>query len=86
MTVLLSRPAIAKYSKEEMINCFSRLAGPRAPPGKIDFDVLKSAMRNGAGGMDPSVAEEIMTMMAHIQGGFVDYIEIVNLFLGTNTK
>lgn len=59
-------------------------AGSNAKPGKIDFDVLRSAIRNGDGGMDPSVAEEMMTMMANIPGGEVDYLEMIELLLGSS--
>lgn len=50
----------------------------------INFEVLKSAIRNGDGGMDPSVAEEIMIMMANIPEGDVNYSDMIDLFLGNS--
>ena len=61
-----------------------QIAGKSSEPGKIDFEVLKSAIRNGDGGMDPSDAEELMTMMHNIPGGEVDYMEMIDLFLGSS--
>ena len=58
------------------------LAGPHAKPGKISFDVLKSAIRNGDGGIDPSMAEDMMIMMTNVHEGEVDYTEVIELFMG----
>ena len=84
MNVMLQRPSLTKHTKSEMAEYFRILAGSSSPPGKIKFEVLKSAIRNGDGGIDPSLAEEMVTMMANIPGGEVDYIEIINLFMGVS--
>lgn len=84
MSVLTTRPRMERYTKTEIAKYFSILAGKTSEPGKIDFEVLKSAIRNGDGGMDPSDAEELMTMMHNIPGGEVDYMEMIDLFLGSS--
>jgi hypothetical protein len=82
MMVILSRPP-TEYTKKDIEKSFAVLAGSRAESGIIHYDKLNSAVSNGAGGIDPDIAEEMMTMMDHTPHDMINYRDMINLFMGT---
>jgi Ca2+-binding EF-hand superfamily protein len=80
---MLKRPVV-KYSKREVLQAFSFISGKsdQASPGFISEEKLSRALYHGNGGADPSLVEEIMTMVEHNTGGKLNYDELVNLMMG----
>lgn len=81
---MLRRPTVC-YEKSDVLKAFTILAG-NSPPGKITEEKLSRALYRGAGGMDPSLAEEIMNMVEHNTAGVLDFQELVDLMMGVAEK
>lgn len=84
MFSMLRRPDV-NYDKADVLKAFSILAG-KSSSGMITEEKLSRALYRGDGGMDPTVAEEIMNMLEHNTGGVLDYQELVDLMMGTKEK
>ena len=83
---MLQRPVV-NYQKKDVLNAFQILAGKSETNGIITEAKLSRALyRGNGGGIDPLLAEDIMTMVEHTPGGRINYQELVDLMMGVEEK
>jgi Ca2+-binding EF-hand superfamily protein len=83
MVNILKKPKI-RCGREELIEAFQTIAGKSASPGHISLTHLSRALYRGDGGYDPLTVEEILSMLEHSPAGVVNYMEMIDLMMGSS--